>query len=266
MLNFLVIVSIIILFSYYEILLTLFRLLAPGRAFETTEGFAHRAVRHIFRLMHFYCGVDLEYENLSGIDLPERFLLVANHQSLMDIPVCIALFPRRMLRFVAKWELRVGIPFVSFILRTQGHALVRRNGEATQAMRSIRRYARRCRRENTCPVIFPEGTRSPDGEVGVFHTAGVRKILEETALPLVVAVLDGGWKVANMEGIARNLNGARFRIHVLRVTPTLSAKKEVLDAVSRAREEIATALAALRVNKSELTKKPPNGGSLRKSN
>jgi 1-acyl-sn-glycerol-3-phosphate acyltransferase len=178
--------------------------------------------------------------------LPERFLLIANHQSILDIPLCIALFARQGVRFVAKWELRAGIPFVSLILRSQGHALIRRKGDATQAMRSIRRFARRCEREGTCPVIFPEGTRSPNGEVGVFHTAGVRKILEETPLPMVVAAIEGGWRVASVKGIVRDLRGTLFRVRVISVTTVLREKREVLDAISRARDEIVAGLADMR--------------------
>lgn len=246
MLNAFVIVSIIALFAFYNILLAVSRFLEPSKAFVTTERMAKRSVRHIFNLMSRYCRVTLDFKNLSGRDLPERFLLVANHQSLMDIPVFIALIPDRNLRFVAKRELRDGIPFVSLVLRSQGHALIRRKGDASQAMRAIHRYARRCEREGTCPVVFPEGTRSRDGEVGVFHTAGVRKILGETALPLVVAAIEGGWKIATLKDIVRNLGGARYVIRVLSSTPTLSAKKEVLASISGAREEIIEALSRIR--------------------
>jgi 1-acyl-sn-glycerol-3-phosphate acyltransferase len=246
MLNGLVIVSIILLFIYYEFLLDICRFLRPGRAFEITESFARRSVRHIFTLMRTYSRVRQDFENRSGQELPERFLLLANHQSLMDIPVCIALFSARRVRFVAKRRLGTGVPFVSLILRSQGHALVERKGDATQAMRSLLRFARRCEREGTCPVIFPEGTRSLDGSVGAFHTAGVRKILAETPLPIVVAVLDGGWRIAKLADLFRNLGGSRFRVRVLSVTRPLSAKKEVLDAISKAREEIILGLATMR--------------------
>jgi 1-acyl-sn-glycerol-3-phosphate acyltransferase len=249
MLNGLVIVAIILLFIYYEILLSLSRLFRPSRAFESTEAYAKRSVRHIFGLMKTYRGVSLEFENRSGRELPDRFLLVANHQSLMDIPACIALFPERRVRFVAKRELGNGIPFVSLILRSQGHALVERKGDATRSMRSLLRFARRCNRERTCPVIFPEGTRSRDGEVGVFHTAGVRKILDATPLPLVVAVFEGGWRLAKLKDTLLNLKGSRLRIRVLSVTPVLTAKKEVLDALARAREEIAAGLAEMRAER-----------------
>jgi 1-acyl-sn-glycerol-3-phosphate acyltransferase len=246
MVNALVITSIITLFACYQILLNISKILAPKQADATTERYSRKAVRHIFGLMGFYCGLRLEYENRSGSALPDRFLLLANHQSLLDIPVCMALFPSRRLRFVAKRELGDGIPLVSLILRSQGHALIRRKGDATRAMRAIQGFAQRCAREGTCPVIFPEGTRSPDGQLGQFHTAGVRKILGEAPLPIVVAAIDGGWRIAKLKDILRNLGGARYRIRVLSITQPLSAKKEVLEAVARAHDEIAVGLAELR--------------------
>jgi 1-acyl-sn-glycerol-3-phosphate acyltransferase len=276
MLNALVVASILILFVGYDIILPLARLFSPRRAFATTEAFARRGVRRIFSLMRSFRGVSLEFENASGSELPGRFLLVANHQSILDIPLCIELFPGSALRFVAKWELRAGIPFVSRILRSQGHALVRRDGEAKQAMRSIARFARRCLREGTCPVIFPEGTRSPGGGVGTFHTAGVRKILGETPLPMVIAAIEGGWRVAGLKGILRDLGGTRFRVRVIEVTAILEGKGRVLEALSRARMDIAASLAEMRRDTAPAAagaaagleapsggqkKEPPNGGS-----
>jgi 1-acyl-sn-glycerol-3-phosphate acyltransferase len=246
MLNALVMLAIIEIFICYDMLLGLTRLLDPGRAFEAIEGLARRASWQIFALMRGYRQVRLDYENLSGRELPERFLLVTNHQSLLDIPLCILLFPGHRLRFVAKRELGTGLPFVSLLLRMQGHALVRRSGDATQAMRSLLRFARRCEREGSCPVVFPEGTRSRDGEMGAFHTAGVRKVLAETPLPMVVAVLDGGWRIARAESVIRNLKGARIRVRVLAVTPTIGAKREVLESLETARATIAEGLAELR--------------------
>lgn len=242
----LVVTAIIALFIWYNALVGLLRILAPGRAAAITERFARSSVRHIFNLMGAYCGVRLEIENRSGEELPGRFLLIANHQSLIDIPVLMALMPERKLRFVAKKELGDGIPWVSMILRTQGHALVRRGGEAGQSMRSIVRFARRCEAEGTCPVIFPEGTRSTDGEVGAFLTAGVRKILSETPLPVVVAALDGGWRIAKVKDVLKNLGGASYEVRILSVLPEMTAKKEVLDALERSRVDIEASLKAMR--------------------
>jgi 1-acyl-sn-glycerol-3-phosphate acyltransferase len=246
MLNALVIIAVIGLFICYEFLMSLSLMLAPAQAFAIKERYATAAIRHIVGLTRRYCRVSLDFQNSSGSRLPERFILVSNHQSLMDIPIFMALFSVRMLRFVAKRELGFGVPFVSFILRSQGHALIRRKGDATQSMRSIRRFARRCEEDKTCPVIFPEGHRTRNGTVGAFHTAGVRKILAETPLPMVVAVMDGGWRVAKLTDLVKNLREARFSVHVLSVTPTLFEKKDILEALAKAREDIVAELAAMR--------------------
>jgi 1-acyl-sn-glycerol-3-phosphate acyltransferase len=246
MLNGLVIIAILLIFSAYEFLLCLSRFLDSGRAFAWNERLFKKAAHQIFNLMGSYRKVGIEFENLSGRELPERFLLVSNHQSLMDIPVFIELFQDRNVRFVAKRELGLGFPFVSSILRVQGHALIERDGDASQAMRSILRFTRRCEKEGTCPVIFPEGTRSRDGSLGVFHTAGVRKILAETPLPVVVAAIDGGWRIAKAQTLLRNLRGVRFRVRLLSVSQPISGKKEVLEAIARAHDDIELGLAAMR--------------------
>jgi 1-acyl-sn-glycerol-3-phosphate acyltransferase len=246
MLNGLVIIAILLIFFGYEVLLGLSRFLSPVRAFAWNERLFKRVAHQIFNLMGTYRKVSLAFENRSGRELPERFLLISNHQSLMDIPAFIELVSGRNLRFVAKRELGKGFPFVSNILRTQGHALVERDGDASQAMRAILRFTRRCEKECTCPVIFPEGTRSRDGDLGIFHTAGVRKILTETPLPVVVAVIDGGWRIAGARAMLRNLRGVRFRVRVLSVSQPLSAKKEVLEGIARAHDDIELGLATMR--------------------
>jgi hypothetical protein len=66
---------------------------------------------------------------------------------------------------------------------------------------------------------------------------------------MVVAVIDGGWRIATVKGLFRNLRGARYRVRMLEVTDVLSEKKEVLAALSRSREEIVAGLAAMRAEK-----------------
>lgn len=246
MLNCVAIISIIGLLIGYDIVLRLASFFAPRRAIETAQRCVRRVAHMIFGIADTYAGVKVDFENRSGRDLPERFLLVTNHQSLLDIPLLIDVFPERRIRFVAKKELGLGIPFISLILRSQGHALITRKGDATRAMRAILRMARRCEAEGSCPTIFPEGTRSRDGEVHEFHTAGVRKILDETPLPMVVAVLDGGWRLAKVKDVLGNLQESRFRVRVLEVTPPLSSKREVLSALDKAHADIVLSLERMR--------------------
>ncbi|MEI6874894.1 MAG: lysophospholipid acyltransferase family protein, partial [Spirochaetota bacterium] len=197
MLNVLIVVAILSQFAAYEILLHLKSLFGSPGFISYSDELQRRAVRKIFSLFSCYAGFRPILENRLDRDLPDRFMLVANHQSLIDIPVVWRLLPEsRRIRFVAKRELGVGIPLVSSTLRVQGHGLVNRRGNMVQAMKSLERFGRRCRKDGSCPVIFPEGTRSRSGELGVFHTAGFRKMMEIESLPVLVAAIDGGSWIA----------------------------------------------------------------------
>jgi len=246
MLVILVVVSVFALFFRYELQLRAARFIHRGRAVQLVDRYCARLVDRIFSLLRTYCAFGLEYEDRYGGELPERFMLVANHQSLLDIPVFMKMVPERRLRFVAKKELGGGIPFVSSVLRTQGHALVKRRGDSAQTMSTLRRFARRCRRDGTCPVVFPEGTRSRDGAIGTFYTAGVRKVQDEEPLPMVVAAVDGGWRIAKFGGFVRNVRGSTYRFRVAAVLPAPRGKRETLEAIAKAREIIAAELEDMR--------------------
>ncbi len=216
------------------------------RAQDILQEYALKTVHRIFAIIRAYGAFSLEFEDRSGQVLPERFLLISNHQSLIDIPVLIYLLSARRLRFVAKKELGEGIPLVSFLLRAQGQALIKRRGDPAQAMKALVRFARRCRRDGTCPVVFPEGTRSRDGLVGEFYTAGVRRVLERESLPIVVAAVEGGWNIASLGSLVRNLRGTRYRVRVLEVAPPPRGKKAILETVRIARERIAAEISLMR--------------------
>lgn len=242
----LVVVCVIVLFIFHEILLHAARLLHPGNAVMKVDAYCSRIVDRIFSLLKVYCGFGLVYEDHFGAALPERFILITNHQSLLDIPLCMKMLSSRRLRFVAKKELGTGIPFVSSVLRTQGHALVKRRGDSSHAMGTLHRFARRCRKDGTCPVVFPEGTRSRDGEIGPFYTAGVRKVEDEEPLPVVVAAIDGGWRIARLKEFIANARGGRYRFRLAAVLPAPSGKKETLAAIAKARSIIEAELAEMR--------------------
>jgi 1-acyl-sn-glycerol-3-phosphate acyltransferase len=230
----------------YDIVLRTARFIDRGKAVPLVDLLCDKTVGRIFAFLHVYCGVRFEYENRVEEPLPERFLLISNHQSLLDIPVIMGLLPGRRLRFVAKTELGTGIPFISPVLKTQGHALVMRSGDFAQSMGALGRFARRCRRDGTCPVVFPEGTRSKDGRLGVFNTAGVRKVLETGSLPIVVAAIDGGWRISTFKDLFSDFRGLRYRFRISGILPAPSGKKGTLGAIAAARSLIEAQLAEMR--------------------
>ena len=149
-------------------------------------------------------------------------------------------------RFVAKKELAWGIPLISLLLRTAGHGLVRRKGDALHAMKSIDEMSRRCVREGNIPVIFPEGHRSHSGELGDFHSAGYRKILEAERLPILVAALEGGRYVRTLKDFFRNFGKAPYSVRFVGLLPPPTSKKEALKSLEDSRTLIEGALRDMR--------------------
>ena len=170
--------------------------------------------------------------------LPEQFLVISNHQSLLDIPLFMNYMRDKELRFVAKDQLSRHVPLVSEMLRTQEHCMIPRRGSPMVAMKTMESFSKRVIERKQIPIIFPEGTRSRDGNVGKFYSAGFRKIAETVKLPVAVVALDGGWKISSLDGIARNLYKGSYKVKVLKVYDAPTTKEEEAKILEEGRELI----------------------------
>jgi 1-acyl-sn-glycerol-3-phosphate acyltransferase len=163
-------------------------------------------------------------------------LVVANHQSLYDIPLLGWLLRAHHPKYVAKRELGRGLPSVSYNLRHGGSVLIDR-GDRRGALRELARFGKRVAEHGYAAVIFPEGTRARDGVMGRFHPAGVVQLLE--AMPdaaLVPVAIAGTWRLT------------RYRVRPIPFGVSVSAT--VLEPVPRegveAKQAVAEAEARLR--------------------
>ncbi|MCI6591869.1 MAG: lysophospholipid acyltransferase family protein [Treponema sp.] len=159
-------------------------------------------------------------------ELPEDFIIISNHQSLLDIPVFMKYFPDKEVRFIAKDALGRHVPLVSEMLRAQEHCLIPRKAKPMEAMRYISDFGKRVIERKQIPILFPEGSRTHDGNVGKFFSAGFRQLTESTGLPVVVCALDGGWKLRDLRKLMTNLKHGCYRVKVLRVYEPPKTKEE----------------------------------------
>ncbi len=159
-------------------------------------------------------------------DLPEKFMIICNHQSIFDIPAFMRFMPEVDLRFIAKDKLGKGVPLVSPMLKSQKHCLIPRNVRPLDSVRIISEFGKRSKEENLVPVLFPEGTRSRDGNVGKFYTAGFRTLTEACGLPVVVCAIDGGWRIADLKNLLKNIHKGSYRLKILKVYPCPNGKEE----------------------------------------
>lgn len=158
--------------------------------------------------------------------LPPQFMIMCNHQSLFDIPAFMRFMPEVDLRFIAKDTLGKGIPMVSPMLKSQQHCLIPRNVRPLESVKLISDFGDRAAQNNLIPVLFPEGTRSRDGNLGKFYSAGFRTLAESSKLPVAVCALDGGWSFAGLLGLLKNIKKGCYRLKVLKVYPYPSTKEE----------------------------------------
>jgi 1-acyl-sn-glycerol-3-phosphate acyltransferase len=88
-------------------------------------------------------------------------IYVSNHQSALDIPVAFVALPVNF-RFVAKKSLGY-VPVLGWYLKAGRHILVERGSRAS-ALATLEKGAEQIRR-GTSILMYPEGTRSPDGRL-----------------------------------------------------------------------------------------------------
>ncbi|MDP3919551.1 MAG: lysophospholipid acyltransferase family protein [Candidatus Omnitrophota bacterium] len=126
--------------------------------------------------------IRLEGNQLLDHDGP--FVIIANHQSLLDILiVCAGL--KRHFKFLAKKEL-FPIPFMGWHMFAAGYIPLRRGDR--ESARAALEEARQWLRRGVSVLFFPEGTRSLDGEIHDFKPGAFKLAREEgvDVLPLVI--------------------------------------------------------------------------------
>ncbi len=114
------------------------------------------------------------------VDKNQSYVVVANHQSLLDIYVVYG-YSGIDFKWVMKKELR-SIPIFGLACEMMGHIIVDRSNTKA-ALESINRARARIR-DGISVVFFAEGTRSRDGEVEQFKKGAFRFALE-LGLPIL---------------------------------------------------------------------------------
>jgi len=141
--------------------------------------FAHGCARLWSWLILATTGVAVHAQGLGRLDPGRTYVFVSNHQSIYDIPIVFSTFPYQ-LRIIAKQSL-ARFPFLGWHLSRTGHMLVDRR--RPDPARIFARWSNLVA-QGLSLIVFPEGTRSVDGEVGRFK-AGSVLLAMQVGLPIV---------------------------------------------------------------------------------
>ena len=204
-------------------------------------GIPYSALRRDFRLMYGWGmgvmrlgiragGVRVRVEGMQHVPPGEACIFLSNHVSNMDPPVLLPVIPEMTVVFLKKSLMN--IPLLGTAMRMAKFVPVARVGSKEEAEKSVA-VAADALRSGLNITVFPEGTRSPDGNLLPFKK-GAFFLAAATLAPMVPVVLRGTRQMMP-RGSLKLLPGEAVVRFLPAIRPADFASKEALmDAVRAA--------------------------------
>jgi 1-acyl-sn-glycerol-3-phosphate acyltransferase len=180
-------------------------------------------MRGFGRLITFMGGVRMRIDGAERLDPEGSYLIVSNHQSNLDPPIHMAYLPVSV-RFLAKKEL-FRIPVFGAAMRSIGIVETDRAARVG-AHRAINKQVARVIELKRSLIIYPEGTRSRDGEIHHFKK-GAFRIAVDTGLPVVPTTIAGAWEAWPPE--RKTVRGGEVRMVIDQPIPTSDLGRDDID-------------------------------------
>ena len=140
-------------------------------------------------------GTTHKFTGLEKVPAGVPLIIVANHQSMNDIPPIIWFMRKFHPKFISKKELGKGIPSVSYNLRHGGSVLIDRK-DPRQSMPAIKQMGIYIEKHKRATVIFPEGTRSKTGVPKKFSENGLKILCKSAPSAYIVPIsINNSWKM-----------------------------------------------------------------------
>jgi 1-acyl-sn-glycerol-3-phosphate acyltransferase len=139
-------------------------------------------------------------------------LILMNHQSLLDIPLVCAAVDDFYPKIVTRARYASGKPLISHMVRLYQYPLVDPRATTRKHLRGL---AAAATEEDTPVMIFPEGTRTRDGEIGPWKRRGLERFLSARSWEVYVLVADGFWRTARLADFLESVSTVRGRCVVL---------------------------------------------------
>ena len=140
-------------------------------------------------------------------------LILMNHQSLLDIPLVIQTvdggYPRIVTRkrYVNRW-----IPVISHMVRLYKYPLVDPTANPEEIRISLEALSEAAAETDVPLAVFPEGTRTRNGEIGRFKKGGLSRILAARPWTVYVFVADGFWRAAKFKDFVQGVTHVEGRM------------------------------------------------------
>ena len=136
------------------------------------------------------------------------YVIISNHQSLLDILLI------NSLRYKFKWISKIenfNIPVIGLYLKMADYIIVDRQNEESKIEMLAKSY--NFLKKGISIMIFPEGTRSLNNEIGFFKR-GAFQLALQADVPILPVLIDGTGGILPKHGLIFS-SGHHIRIRVL---------------------------------------------------
>ncbi|MFA6430977.1 MAG: lysophospholipid acyltransferase family protein [Candidatus Margulisiibacteriota bacterium] len=141
-------------------------------------------------LLVWISGIPLSVRGIENLPKNESVIYASNHQGAADILILLAVLPENF-TFIIKKEL-FDIPLFGWYLRAAGYISIDR-GSRRGAVEMINNSIKRLK-EGGSILVFPEGTRSPDGKLQEFKR-GSLLLAYKAGVRVVPIAIDGSYYI-----------------------------------------------------------------------
>lgn len=138
----------------------------------------------------------------------QNYVIISNHQSLLDIPLVKCLGMR--FRWVSKEE-NFRVPLLGQSMRMAGYIPVSRGNK--ESVISMMKRSEQALRRGESVFIFPEGRRLPGAGMGRFKSGAFRLAIN-TGTPILPVLIDGTGEVFRDKAMITS-SGHRLKLKVL---------------------------------------------------
>jgi len=136
-------------------------------------------------------GIDVKVTGLDRLDAATPYVFMSNHLSFLDGPLLMTILDRPARVIVKRFVFRT--PVLGLGMRFVGYVPLDKEG-AGAGKKSIARAARLIREKRYSFLIYPEGTRSSDGNLQPFRRGGFF-LAVECGAPIVPVTIRGTFEL-----------------------------------------------------------------------
>ncbi len=137
------------------------------------------------------------------------YIFMSNHQGFYDVFALLAHLPIQF-KWLAKREL-FSVPILGWAMAAAGYISIDREG-TRKTVEAMNRAAQRIR-EGMSVVIFPEGSRSPDGSIQPFKKGGFNLAIK-AKVPIVPLAITGSREIMPKDRLTASPGEIRLQIGV----------------------------------------------------